>query len=183
LGQLGQIKPGQIKPACTMAQASRVGRVEQVGGGNRSAIKRFNLPFHLDLHRTALAVARLACANHDPAFADAIFFNANAFFAIDFDADFMFKHGGNIVGALWVNREPVGQGGAGSGVVHDECHNKGNGARLSLKKSGMAMVIRFFERVRRPQPAMVLADNLPHWHRARRGMGLLDCYPSYFWPI
>jgi hypothetical protein len=86
---------------------------ETHGMANRPclSIKRFDLAFQLDQQRMAFAIHRLACGDLDPAFADAVLLDIHKLFAIESNANVMFKHGRDVMGAARVNGEVVGQRG------------------------------------------------------------------------
>jgi hypothetical protein len=71
------------------------------------AIKRFDLALDLDHQGLPLAINRFARRDLNPAFADAIFFDIGAFFVVDFNANVVLEHGGNVERAARINREPV----------------------------------------------------------------------------
>jgi hypothetical protein len=85
---------------------------------NTSAVKRFDLPLELDQQRLAIAVQRFACGHFDPAFADAVFLDVGAVFAVEADADVVLEHGAVVKRAARVNGQVIGQFGALGGFGH-----------------------------------------------------------------
>ena len=75
------------------------------------AVKRFDFTLQFDLQRTAAAVQGLGGSDLDPAFADAIFFDIEAFLVVELDAHVVFKHGGDVIRAAGVDRQAIGQWG------------------------------------------------------------------------
>ena len=71
-------------------------------------IKRLHHTLELDRQRKALAVYFFTYWHFDPAFADAIRFYVKALFAVDSNADCVFKNSGVVVRAAGVGRELVG---------------------------------------------------------------------------
>jgi hypothetical protein len=59
----------------------------------------------------AFAVHRLACGDLDPALTDAVLLDIHEFFAIEPNANVMFKHGRDVMRAARVNGKVVGQRG------------------------------------------------------------------------
>ena len=51
----------------------------------------------------ALAIYRLAGRDFNPAFADALFFDVEALFVVDFNADFVFEYGSVVVRAAGID--------------------------------------------------------------------------------
>jgi hypothetical protein len=74
-----------------------------------SAVKRLDHPLQLDQHRPALAVDGLAGGNLDPAFADAVLVDVEAFLAVEADADRVLGDGAVVVRAGAVDRPLSGK--------------------------------------------------------------------------
>ena len=83
-----------------------------------SAVKRFDLAFDLDQQGLAFAVQRFASGHTHPAFADAVFLDIVAVFAVEADADVVLEHGADVERAAWIDGQVVGQFGTLCGFGH-----------------------------------------------------------------
>src|SRR5207237_6866433 len=87
-------------------------------GSERSAIERLDLALQRDQQRLTLAVLRLARGHLHPALADAVLLHVVALIAVQANADFVLEDGGDVMRALGVGGEVVGEGRLGGVVGH-----------------------------------------------------------------
>jgi hypothetical protein len=108
----------QLSPWISNKKAGIAGLVDVAQSVAMLAVKRLDSAAQFNQHGAALAVQRLAGGNLDPAFADAVFLDVEALFAIESDADVALQHIHIVVRAAWINRQTVGQWWECGGIVH-----------------------------------------------------------------